>query len=162
MKKICYIFILFTLWSCNKSKENQDFTVGIIADCQYCNCDIKWNRYYKKSPQRLKEAIAELNKHDLAYTIHLGDFIDQNFESFDSITPTWNQLKSTSYHVLGNHDFEVVDSLKSKIFQKLNLENRYYSFEKSTWKFIVLDGNDLSFHGTLDSLKLSERNNLFN
>ena len=163
MKKAITISILFLiLFSCTKTEKAKDFSVGIIADCQYCDCDIKWNRYYKKAPQRLRVAVDELNKHDLAYTIHLGDFIDQRFSSFDSIVPTWNSLKSPSYHVLGNHDFEVADNLKSKIFDKLNLKKRYYSFEQDNWKFIVLDGTDLSFYGSLDSLKIEETQLLFN
>ncbi|AOW22067.1 phosphoesterase [Urechidicola croceus] len=144
-----------------KEVQNTDFTLGIIADCQYCDCDVKWNRYYRNSPQRLKEAVTELNKHNLEYTIHLGDFIDQHFESFDSIIPTWNQLKSTSYHVLGNHDFDVADSLKSKVFDKLNLKKRYYSIDKDDWKFIIIDGNDLSFHGALTKEKQQETDSIF-
>ena len=162
MKKYLILVLFIGLLSCSKTKNSNHFSVGIIADCQYCDCDIKWNRYYKKAPQRLKAAIDTLNKHDLAYTIHLGDFIDKNFSSFDSLVPTWNNLKSPSYHVLGNHDFEVVDSLKPKIFEKLNLKKRYYSFEQGIWKFIVLDGNDLSFYGALDSLKMKQTELLFN
>jgi len=160
-KSITTSILLLMFFSCAKKENPISFSVGIIADCQYCDCDIKWNRYYRKSPERLKEAVTELNTHDLAYTIHLGDFIDQKFKSFDSILPTWNSLKSTSYHVLGNHDFEVADSLKSKIFEKLNLKKRYYSFEQDNWKFIVLDGNDLSVYGALDSLKIKETAILF-
>jgi len=161
-KSIAAIILLLTLLSCTKKEEKPtSFSVGIITDCQYCDCDIKWNRYYRKSPERLREAVAELNKHDLKYTIHLGDFIDQYFESFDSIVPTWNRLKSPSYHVLGNHDFSVADSLKPQIFDKLNLKKRYYSFEQDNWKFIVLDGNDLSVYGALDSLKIKETAILF-
>ena len=108
MTKITFlIFISILFCSCTKKEpqKSTDFSAGIIADCQYCDCDIKWDRYYKKSPKRLKEAVTELNKHELDYTIHLGDFIDKRFSSFDSLVPTWNKLRSTSYHVLGNHDF---------------------------------------------------------
>jgi hypothetical protein len=157
-KHLLLIVLTVLLVSCAKkeTQKSTDFSVGIIADCQYCDCDIKWDRYYKKSPKRLIEAVTELNIHELNYTIHLGDFIDQRFSSFDSLVPTWNKLNSTSYHVLGNHDFEVADSLKSKIFDKLNLEKRYYSIDTNGWKFLVLDGTDLSFYGSLDSLKLKE------
>lgn len=154
-------FLLLIFFSCSKPEINKPFSVGIIADCQYCDCDIKWGNYYKKAPERLKEAVTELNKHKLAYTIHLGDFIDQRFSSFDSIIPTWNKLQSTSYHVLGNHDFEVADSLKSELFDKLNLKKRYYSIENNDWKFLVLDGTDLSFYGALDSLKKKETQIMF-
>ena len=165
MKKKLILIILLSIFSCKNHNtpvpENENFTIGIITDCQYCDCDVKWNRYYKKSTQRLKEAVNELNKHDLTYTIHLGDFIDKDFNSFDSITPIWNQLKSKSYHVLGNHDFEVTDSLKHLVPAKMGLKNRYYSFNTHNWKFIILDGNDLSLYGSLDSLKINEANTMF-
>ncbi|GAB1308735.1 metallophosphoesterase [Urechidicola sp. KH5] len=145
MSKLLYVIIVvFCVISCQKKEESVEFSFGIIADCQYCDCDIKWDRYFRKSPQRLSDAVNELNQHDLDFTIHLGDFIDKDFKSFDSILPTWKNLNSDRYHVLGNHDFDVADSLKSKIPYKLKLKNRYYSFNKHNWKFIVLDGTDLS------------------
>ncbi|PQJ83012.1 metallophosphoesterase [Polaribacter glomeratus] len=162
MKKFIFLVLLLVLIiSCSK-KTYSSFKIGIIADCQYCDCEVKWDRYYKKSPQRLKEAIAILNKDSLNYTIHLGDFIDQKMSSLDSILPTWNSLKSTSYHVLGNHDFDVSEAHKEKIIEKLNLKDRYYSFVERDWRFIVLDGNDLSFYGTTSELKKQQTDSLFN
>ncbi|TXD54387.1 MULTISPECIES: metallophosphoesterase [unclassified Polaribacter] len=161
MKKITlFTLILISVLSCTKT-NNASFKIGVISDCQYCNCDVKWNRYYKKSPERLKEAVAILNKDTLNYTIHLGDFIDKDFESLDSILPTWQQLKSKSYHVLGNHDFEVKDSLKEQVLQKLNIKTRYYSFVEKDWRFIVLDGNDLSFYGALTPTKQQQTDSIF-
>jgi len=149
------------MFSCSKKKDSS-FKIGVIADCQYCDCDIKWDRYYKKAPQRLKEAIATLNNDSLSYIIHLGDFIDKDFKSLDSVLPTWKTLKSKSYHVLGNHDFEVQDSLKKKVLAKLNIKKRYYSFVENDWRFIVLDGNDLSFYGTTTKEKAQQTDSLFN
>jgi predicted phosphodiesterase len=162
MKKIIYLIRFLLLIASCTTKPYESFKIGVISDCQYCNCEVKWDRYYKKSPQRLKEAVAILNQDTLKYTIHLGDFIDKDFESFDSILPTWNQLKSPSYHVLGNHDFEVTDSLKNEILPALHLKTRYYSFVESDWRFIVLDGNDLSFYGALTDAKKHQTDSLFN
>ncbi|MDT0553462.1 metallophosphoesterase [Urechidicola vernalis] len=154
MKTVKHITIFFLLvlllTNCNiqNPSSSKEFSIGIVSDCQYCDCEIKWDRYFKKSPERLRQAVEELNKHDLEYTIHLGDFIDKEFKSFDSILPTWNLLKSKSYHVLGNHDFDVADSLKPFIAEKMGLKKRYYSFEVGNWKFIVLDGTDLSTYGS--------------
>jgi manganese-dependent ADP-ribose/CDP-alcohol diphosphatase len=92
----------------------------------------------------------------------LGDFIDKDFESLYRILPIWKKLKSPSYHVLGNHDFEVKDSLKEEVIKQLNLKKRYYSFVKEDWRFIVLDGNDLSFHGALTRTKKEQTDSLFN
>jgi predicted phosphodiesterase len=160
---ICSVLI-----NCKKPTQNnqsaESFKIGIISDCQYCDCDTRTvvgaDRYYRKSPDRLRKAIAKLNTKNLEFTIHLGDFIEKDFKSFDSITPIWKQLKSKSYHVLGNHDFSVADSLKSEIPAKMGLTDRYYSFEKHQWKFIVLDGNDVSLHGAPNAKKLKEAEDL--
>ncbi|MFQ3182107.1 MAG: manganese-dependent ADP-ribose/CDP-alcohol diphosphatase [Polaribacter sp.] len=160
-KNILFLALLLAVVSCTEKKETS-FKIGIISDCQYCDCDVKWDRYYKKAPQRLAEAIAVLNKDSLNYTIHLGDFIDKDFKSLDRILPLWKKLKSPSYHVLGNHDFEVKDSLKAAVIKQLNLKNRYYSFVEQDWRFIVLDGNDLSFHGALTTAKKEQTDALFN
>ncbi|UAM98551.1 metallophosphoesterase [Polaribacter litorisediminis] len=161
MKKIIVLTILIGIISCAKTNYSP-FKIGVIADCQYCNCDVKWNRYYKKAPQRLKEAVTTLNKDSLTYTIHLGDFIDRNIRSLDSVLPTWNALNAKTYHVLGNHDFDVGATNKLRMLNKLNLKNRYYSFVEKDWRFIVLDGNDLSFYGTTTKKKEQQTDSLFN
>jgi len=61
MKKITLLITIFIcIISCSK-KTYSSFKIGVIADCQYCDCEVKWDRYYKKSPERLKEAVAILN-----------------------------------------------------------------------------------------------------
>lgn len=160
-KNIFLLISLLIITSCSK-KIYTPFKIGIIADCQYCNCQIKWDRHYKKAPQRLKDAVKTLNNDSLKYTIHLGDFIDQKMSSLDSVLPTWNTLKSKSYHVLGNHDFDVGETNKERILKKLNLKNRYYSFIENDWRFIVLDGNDLSFYGTTSRDKKRQTDSIFN
>jgi manganese-dependent ADP-ribose/CDP-alcohol diphosphatase len=161
-KTVLFLALLVCAVSCQEKNKTTSFKIGIISDCQYCDCNVKWDRYYKKAPQRLEEAIAILNKDSLNYTIHLGDFIDKDFESLERVLPLWKRLKSPSYHVLGNHDFEVKDSLKEKVIQQLSLKNRYYSFVEEDWRFIVLDGNDLSYHGALTTAKKEQTDSLFN
>ena len=85
------------------------------------------------------------NKEDLSFVIHLGDFIDRNFSSFDEILPIYNSLNAPGYHVLGNHDFEVADEYKELVPKKLGMPSKYYDFKIKNWRFICLDGNDLSF-----------------
>ena len=165
MKKMLPLLLLFLIMCCNTKKEAvidyPDFEIGVIADCQYCQCEPTEVRFYKQSPDRMLEAVNELNEHTLAYTIHLGDFIDRDFNSFDTVMPIWNRLKSDNYHVLGNHDFSVADSLKPLIFEKMGLKDRYYSIVKLNWRFIVLDGNDLSKHGALTKKKKQQTDSLY-
>ncbi|MBC8770457.1 metallophosphoesterase [Arenibacter sp. BSSL-BM3] len=164
--KIKLSIILLALLTACGSKENKnvpqhDLSIGIIADCQYCYCESSPSRFYKNSPDKLKHAVTALNKEDLDYAIHLGDFIDRDFSSFDTVLPIWNGLKTKKYHVLGNHDFSVADSLKSKVMNKMNLTQRYYSLVENNWRFIVLDGNDLSYQGAISPKKIAQTDSLF-
>jgi len=110
----------------------------------------------------LSETVGILNKQALDYTVHLGDFIDKDFSSFDTVAPIWRSLKSDKYHVLGNHDFSVADSLKYLVFKKMDIKDRYYSIVKNKWRFIVLDGNGLSVHGALTKVKKQQTDSLYN
>lgn len=161
---LTFLFVACQSKPSDNTLATNTFEIGIIADCQYCYCEANGQRFYKNSPKRLSEAVDILNKKELNYTIHLGDFIDRDFKSFDTLMPIWNRLHSKKYHVLGNHDFQVADSLKSSVFQKMDLkeEHRYYSFSRKNWRFIVLDGNDLSFHGSLDDVKKEQTDSLYN
>jgi hypothetical protein len=116
-----------------------------VADCQYCK-QTSAVRKYSQSPQKLTECVAHYNKLNLAFVVHLGDFIDRDFESFAKVVPIYNRLKAAHYHVLGNHDFSVVDEKKASVPAQLGLKNRYYDFAHKGWRFIVLDGNDVSLY----------------
>ena len=163
--KIKVIIVLATLLGCgtkdSKAGSNQDLAIGIVADCQYCHCESTPSRYYKNSPVKLQNAVDSLNNSPLDYAIHLGDFIDRDFNSFDTVGPIWNTLKTKKHQVLGNHDFSVADSLKPLVPGKMNLKQRYYSFVEQNWRFIVLDGNDLSYQGAITAKKMAQTDSLF-
>jgi hypothetical protein len=165
LKNLPTILLLALLTACgskeNKMDSKQDLAIGIIADCQYCFCESSPSRFYKNSPDKLKKAVTALNKEELDYAIHLGDFIDRDFNSFDTVLPIWNGLKTKKYHVLGNHDFSVADSLKPLVMDKMNLKQRYYSLIENNWRFIILDGNDLSYQGAITPEKIAQTDSLF-
>ena len=121
------------------------FRFGAVADCQYCD-KTSGKRKYDLSPQKLSACVEHYNKLDLSFVVHLGDFIDRDFESFDKVAPIYNRLKAPHYHVLGNHDFEVSDDKKALVPEKLGLKKRYYDFARKGWRFIVIDGNDVSLY----------------
>jgi len=131
---------LFFLQSCNS------YSFGVIADCQYCNAPPNGERLYATSHIKLAACVEHFNTMTLAYTIHLGDFIDKDWESFDVVNPIYNRLNMPNYHVLGNHDFSVVDEKKASVIEKMGMPSDYYDFEVKGWRFIVLNGNDISFH----------------
>ncbi len=140
---------------------SQELKIGLIADCQYCNCNYnaEWNNDYRKGFPRLKIAVDSFNAAQVNYAFHLGDFIDRDFKSYQKVSPVFEQLKMPHHHVLGNHDYNVDDSLKSRILTTLNLEAPYYTLTKNEWVFLVLDGTDISTYKSSDSnyLKQSEK-----
>lgn len=143
--------IMLIMLSCKsnntKSKNtNQEFLFGVIADCQYWDEAGSGTRKYSQSSTKLKESVEHFNSQNLAFSIHLGDFIDRSWESFKIVTPIYNKLKAPYYHVLGNHDFSVLDDKKSEVRERLNMPSDYYDFKVEGWRFIVLNGNDISFH----------------
>jgi len=144
---ICFTLLL-TLHAYGQEvkKPVRDFSIGVIADCQYCSAEGKGVRKYSISNIKLEKCVAHLNTMDLAYTIHLGDFIDRDWESFEIVNPIYNKLNMPGFHVLGNHDFSVADEKKAAVRKKMGMPSAYYDFEVKGWRFIVLNGNDISFH----------------
>jgi len=144
--RICVGLIMFYFIGFSNVAMSQSFSFGVIADCQYRAEAGSGIRKYPISDQKLKECVGYFNALDLNYVIHLGDFIDKDISSFDVVGPIYNQLVMSKYHVLGNHDFSVADELKDQVPHILGLTSRYYDFKMENWRFIVLDGNDISFH----------------
>lgn len=129
------------------------FTFGVITDVQYCDCDPAGTRHYRSSLRKLAEAVQTFNSQNVAFVTHLGDFIDRDFRSFDTLNAVLKPLESPIYHVLGNHDFSVKQPEIKRVPATLRLKKRYYTFSRSHWRFIVLDGNDLSVYGQAETSK---------
>jgi predicted phosphodiesterase len=132
MKNILLSIALF--FAVNTNAAEPLFRFGAVADCQYCSAT-SLVRKYNQSPKKLTACVAQYNKMNLAFVVHLGDFIDRDFESFDVVSPIFAKLKAPRYHVLGNHDFSVADDKKALVPKRMGLKS---------WRFIVIDGNDLS------------------
>jgi 3',5'-cyclic AMP phosphodiesterase CpdA len=121
------------------------FTFGAIADCQYCDADSK-NRRYRLSPEKLRKCIADFNTQDLTHIVHLGDFIDKDWKSYDVVLPIMDEAKAPVRFALGNHDFSVADEFKNQVPERLGLKSRYYDFAVDKWRFLILDSNDVSLY----------------
>lgn len=129
--------------SSDKSDKKPSFEFGLVADVQYSDYDAKGTRFYRNSVDKLTEAAATFNQHDLAFTVQLGDLIDRDISSFSTILPIYKKIESPKYHVLGNHDFPVTTD---KVVDILNMSNQYYDFSYKGWRFVTLDTNDLSLY----------------
>lgn len=125
---------------------NPIFSFGVIADAQYGENESWFGRYFKSSYDKLRQCVETFNHRNLVFVIQLGDLIDQGFSNFSKMLTIYNQLKCPRYHIIGNHDYWISDKDKPRILSTLNLQKGYYDFIIDKWRFIVLDGNDISFH----------------
>ncbi|NMC40497.1 MAG: hypothetical protein GYA43_04890 [Bacteroidales bacterium] len=148
----------------NSSLPDQDqtplFSFGVIADVQYCDCEPSGTRYYKASLQKLGEALRTFEEENVEFIVNLGDLIDRDFNSFDSVA---GALKSNSiklYNVAGNHDFSVDERQKKRVLPLLTGKTGYYSFSHGSYRFIILDGNEISTYGPGSRQQVREAVNL--
>lgn len=125
------------------------FSFGVVADIQYADKDTAGKRRYRESIGKLAHAIPEWNARDLAFVVELGDITDdRGADSEQDLTvalSTFKPLKAPLYHVLGNHTLPSLG--RAKMLEMLGLKRAYYDFAVKDWRFIVLDGMDLSVAG---------------
>ncbi|MEJ7769139.1 MAG: metallophosphoesterase [Chitinophagaceae bacterium] len=138
------------------------FTFGVIADVQYADRDNHLTRHYRSSLHKLDQAVEVFNKEKVRFVMSLGDFINDDFKSFDTLNAITRKLNMPLHHVIGNHDYEVDDEKKSKVLAVMKLKKDYYAFLKKNWKFIVLNGNDISMmSNTVGSPKYDSAKQIF-
>ena len=140
---------------------------GAVADVQYADRDPgphpdNIRRWYRSSDQRLDEIVQTYNANpDLDFVIHLGDLINDTWESFDAMLDfadgtdynpdllTFRDLNHPSFQVVGNHEFNnIPDTLQPDGHDDLHVRERmgfqnniaYYDFSFGQgYRFIVLD-----------------------
>ena len=122
-------------------------SVGVLTDCQYADVETPRNskRLYRESPGKLASAVAHLNAMgDLDFMIHLGDAVDRDEKSYEVVMPIFARAAVPLYHVAGNHDYDIAAALKTKVPALLGMSAPHYSFARRGWRFVMLDGNELS------------------
>ena len=120
------------------------FSIGLVADAQYADVPDKGTRFYRASIGKLGAAVEHFNRTDLAFCVHLGDLIDREWRSFDEITRPLSASRHRWHQLLGNHDFDVLDTEKPRVPERLGMKWRYGAFDHGGLRFVVLDTNDLS------------------
>lgn len=130
----------------SRGATSAGFEIGLVADAQYADVEPKGTRYYRASVSRLGEAVEHFNGRELGFCVHLGDLIDRAWKSFDEISKPLTSSRHRWHHLLGNHDFQVLDEQKQRVPDRLGMKARYGSFEYGGFRFLVLDTNDVSVY----------------
>ena len=145
----CIIAILIVLSSCSKTEPV--LKVGLVADPQYADKPTAGNRHYRESLWKLEDPIDTFNINNVDFVQSLGDIIDIDWESYDSIMPIYDKLNPDieNYHLLGNHDFAIDTTHLKNMLDRLSMPDFYYSYSKEGWRFIVLDATDYTYYSNI-------------
>lgn len=129
--------------------------VGLIADCQYGECDDSAERSYRGSKERLRSAIDYLNAEKVALCVSLGDIVENNPHAIDSLMPILSRADSAFYHILGNHDFYADTAATHRLHRALRTTAPHYgSIERNGVRIIMLNTNRRTFYAAdTDSLR---------
>ncbi len=120
------------------------FEIGLVADSQYADIEARGSRFYREGLPRLADAVEAFNRRDLAFCVHLGDLIEKEWKSFEAILAPLAGSRHRWHHLLGNHDFDVPDTLKPQVPSRMGLSTRYYAIDHGAFRFVALDSNDVS------------------
>lgn len=139
-----FVLIAFLLQAQSASKTELRF--GLMTDIQYCSSPASGTRYYQSSLLKARQIVMDLNKEKADFTIHLGDLIDRDVASYDSILPIVHKLNKPIFFAYGNHDYNVSEKYKSVIDSIHGQSRSYYSFHKKGWRCVILNTNEMSVY----------------
>jgi manganese-dependent ADP-ribose/CDP-alcohol diphosphatase len=122
------------------------FSFGIISDVQYCDCEPEGNRFYRLSASRLREAVNTFRTDSVSFIVNLGDLIDRGYESYKPVLDMLDSSGLQVYHLKGNHDYSVDNRYKKHLPLPIPDKTGYYSFKHGNFRFIALDGNEVSIY----------------
>lgn len=132
----------------NPGFSEQAVRFGVVADVQYAEKPEAMGRHYVASRGALERCVTDLASKAPAFVIQLGDMIDggpnaeQELKTIDGV---YRQLPMPRYHVMGNHDFAGID--RPAVLDILGIDQSYYCFDHGSWRFVVLDTQDMAIQG---------------
>jgi hypothetical protein len=132
------------------ASRDAGFEVGIIADPQYADIPDRGTRAYRASIAKLGAAVEHFNGRSLDFCVNLGDTIDRDWGSFDEILKPMSACRHRWEHVLGNHDFALLDGQKTQVDARLGISARQRYFDRTGFRFVILDTGAVSTYATRD------------
>jgi manganese-dependent ADP-ribose/CDP-alcohol diphosphatase len=134
--------------------EKPLFSFGVIADVQYADVAPAGKRYYNLSAERLKEAYKTFAKNNVEFVVNLGDLIDRDAASYGPVMDIIGRSPLKTWHVAGNHDYTVENSFKKQL--PVLGDKGYYSFVHNGFRFIFLNGNEISTYAPVKKSEIRE------
>lgn len=130
--KHLFLSLLVCLGFAACQKETKPVTFAVISDLHQ---DIAHD-----AEERLGTFLRAANDNQVDFIIELGDFCMPKEEN-KPFLKRWQDYAGEKYMLLGNHDMD--NCSKEEVMQFIGMNNRYYSFDKGDFHFIVLDPNNI-------------------
>lgn len=132
------------------------FSFGIIADVQYCNCEPEGTRFYRNSLTKLRYAMNSLRQDSADFLVNLGDLINKDYNSYKKVLEIIDSSGIKTYHCTGNHDYSVENKYKRRLPLPMPSKEGYYSFLHKGFRFIFLNGNELSIYASANKSAINK------
>lgn len=130
--KHLFLSLLVCLGFAACQKETKPVTFAVVSDLHQ---DIAHD-----AEERLGTFLRAANDNQVDFIIELGDFCMPKEEN-KPFLKRWQDYAGEKYMLLGNHDMD--NCSKEEVMQFIGMNNRYYSFDKGDFHFIVLDPNNI-------------------
>lgn len=127
---------------------------GMVTDLHYAELpdaiDDPGVRCFRDAPIKLRECIDLMNGRNVDFLVELGDFKDmmqtkeETFKCLDRIEKEFSRFRGPRYHVLGNHETDIMTKAEFLAHVSNAGQNRalaHYSFSAGEVTFVVLDAN---------------------
>ena len=120
--------------------------LGIIADPQYADLDPdhERGRYFRRSLDKLGEAVEHFNAQNLDAVVVLGDLIDRGWDNFPPVLDLLETLQAPRILLPGNHDFMVDPAHLPEVYARLGMPAPYHAVQIKGLRLLITDGNEIS------------------
>lgn len=141
-----------------RERSKDVISFGVITDIQYANKEIREgsDRFEKDAINKVTSSLQHWsNVHKsspLQFIINLGDIIDGHIgedaeqkdeKELQQVLELFDSIDVPKYHIMGNHGVRNIGC--KKLSKKLKMPNNFYEVSAGNgWKFLFLDGTDMS------------------
>lgn len=117
----------------------QSCTFAAFADPHYAQLDPDIGRFYRQSPEKLRQCLPAFSAPEVDFVICLGDLIDGTRADAEEMAAIAKEAGKPVFYVAGNHDLAALPREALQSICGWPDLNGYYAFTVNGIRFIVLD-----------------------
>ncbi len=129
------------------ANEPAEISFGIVTDVHYADKDMRIDRFYRESIDKLRQSVETFNANRLPFVVMLGDFIDKapdkttELKYLAAVREVFSLYRGHKHFVMGNHD--LANLSKAEYLANCGAVSPYghYSFDAGSYHFVILDAN---------------------